>query len=347
MRFSSSSDTWWFTWSGGSHEWTCHGCVVFRCVGRRSVTQCVFFNQGSYALDVLHLRYGHATGLRLCDTLKEKGLALRTTLAACGSAATRCKACDLVNVRVRKIPAKADGAVEATEFNQVIYQDLIYLPARPPHGHSYASVIVDSATRFVSVLALKQKRQAIQHLISWVRRWESKFGLPKTVKTDNGTEFIGSEYTEFCVREGIAPLTGAPYTPQTQALVERTNQSLKRLLLKNLISLKLPQEMSAYLLSGVAHTFNELVHSSTHKSPYLLISLSPSLSSSVYGHSAELLPLAMGDVVTVSHSNKLEHQEVTTHGEEGLCFLHHKNITQHKFQILYVNIIFYLKYSEY
>eukprot|EP00919_Chromeraceae_sp_WS-2016_P066441 GHVR01157151.1.p1 GENE.GHVR01157151.1~~GHVR01157151.1.p1 ORF type:complete len:547 (+),score=56.06 GHVR01157151.1:1117-2757(+) len=267
----------------------------------------------SDALHLLHLRFGHATGHRLYNTLKEKGLAHRTTLAACEVVSTSCKACEKINVRLEKIPAKTAGSVEVTKFNQVIYQDLIHLPARSPQGHVYSSVIVDSSTRYVSVLAIKQKSQAVQHLIAWVRRWESKFGIPKIIKTDNGGEFIGSEYTEFYVKEGIAPLTGAPYTPQTQALVERTNQSIKRLLTKTLFSLQIPQEMSAYIISGVAQTFNELVHSSTGESPY----------SMVHGHGTELLPLAMGDVVLVTHVTKLTHQPVPTNGEEGIfvCFI--------------------------
>eukprot|EP00919_Chromeraceae_sp_WS-2016_P045558 GHVR01108453.1.p1 GENE.GHVR01108453.1~~GHVR01108453.1.p1 ORF type:complete len:130 (+),score=4.34 GHVR01108453.1:195-584(+) len=91
-----------------------------------------------------------------------------------------------------------------------------------------------------------------------------------------------------CVREGIA-LTGAPYTPQTQALVERTNQTLKQLLTKTLITLGIPPEMSTCY--RVCLLVNELVHATTGRSPYSL----------VYGHTVGILPLAMGDVVTVSN----------------------------------------------
>eukprot|EP00919_Chromeraceae_sp_WS-2016_P025041 GHVR01059227.1.p1 GENE.GHVR01059227.1~~GHVR01059227.1.p1 ORF type:complete len:190 (-),score=22.93 GHVR01059227.1:11-580(-) len=128
------------------------------------------------ALQILHLRFGHASGHRLYNTLKEKGISHRTTLAACTSVSSRCKACELINTRLNKIPPKEDGYVEAKKFNQIIYQDLINLPASSLQGHKYASVIVDSATRFVSVLALKQKSQAVQHLISWAYRRPVLFG---------------------------------------------------------------------------------------------------------------------------------------------------------------------------
>eukprot|EP00919_Chromeraceae_sp_WS-2016_P032639 GHVR01077033.1.p1 GENE.GHVR01077033.1~~GHVR01077033.1.p1 ORF type:complete len:546 (+),score=103.46 GHVR01077033.1:275-1912(+) len=71
--------------------------------------------------------------------------------------------------------------------------------------------------------------------------------------------------------------------------------------------------MSAYILSGVAQTTNELVHSTTGRSPYSL----------VYGQSTGILPLAMGDVVTVSHVLRQDHQPVPTHAEDGIfvCFM--------------------------
>eukprot|EP00919_Chromeraceae_sp_WS-2016_P066440 GHVR01157150.1.p1 GENE.GHVR01157150.1~~GHVR01157150.1.p1 ORF type:complete len:247 (+),score=21.68 GHVR01157150.1:460-1200(+) len=79
---------------------------------------------------------------------------------------TSCKACEKINVRLEKIPAKTAGSVDATKFNQVIYQDLIHLPARSPQGHVYSSVIVDSSTRYVRVHPSRLRLKGWQGLCS-------------------------------------------------------------------------------------------------------------------------------------------------------------------------------------
>ena len=73
----------------------------------------------------------------------------------------------------------------------------------------------------------------------WTRHWEAQGkGKPKVVKTDNGGEFVGKDYTSFCAAEGIDARTGAPYTPQSQAVVERANGTVKKLLKKVLYAPK-------------------------------------------------------------------------------------------------------------
>jgi transposase InsO family protein len=58
--------------------------------------------------------------------------------------------------------------------------------------------------------------------------------------SDNGGEFANDRYKKFLTTEGIRQELGAPYTPQTQGLVERANGTVKRLLGKVLRSLQLP-----------------------------------------------------------------------------------------------------------
>jgi transposase InsO family protein len=236
----------------------------------------------------LHLRLGHAKGERLLATLAEKGVR-GFTKAQCD--AIECDACDRINMKRTRVPACADGEREKA-FNDVVYQDLIEIPVQSVGGLRYVSVMIDAATRFVSLMALKYKSQAVAHLIKWTRLWQSRGkGKPKVMRTDNGGEFVGVEYTDFCMAEGIDTQTGAPYTPQSQAPVERVNAVVKDLTRKTLIECGLPKGVWPALLPGVANCINEIVVQVTGMSP----------SASVFGieRAAALHPMALGDMVLV------------------------------------------------
>ena len=48
----------------------------------------------------------------------------------------------------------------------------------------------------------------------------------KVLRTDNGGEFCGNEFEEFCKKCGIARQKTTPYTPQQNGVVERMNKTL-------------------------------------------------------------------------------------------------------------------------
>jgi transposase InsO family protein len=48
----------------------------------------------------------------------------------------------------------------------------------------------------------------------------------KVLRTDNGGEFFGNEFEEFCKKHGIAMQKTTPYTPQHNGVVERMNRTL-------------------------------------------------------------------------------------------------------------------------
>ncbi|UYV71842.1 K02A2.6-like [Cordylochernes scorpioides] len=73
-------------------------------------------------------------------------------------------------------------------------------------------------------------------------------GLPDQVVLDNGRMFVGHEFQEFLMMNGIRHITSAPYHPQTNGQAERVVQTLKQLIRKNgweNISVTLPRALFA------------------------------------------------------------------------------------------------------
>ena len=104
------------------------------------------------------------------------------------------------------------------------------------------------------------------------------------VRTDNGGEFIGHEYTDACRTHGVVHETGPAYTPECQGLVERANSTIKRALYKVHHDTGLKYFWWPFLLMGVVQMLNMTVHSATGVSPLGL---------------DKLVPLAVGDYVYV------------------------------------------------
>ncbi|KAL1268451.1 hypothetical protein QQF64_033814 [Cirrhinus molitorella] len=59
-----------------------------------------------------------------------------------------------------------------------------------------------------------------------------KFGAPKRILTDQGTEFVNQINLEVCQTLGISRSLCAPYHPQTNGLVEKLNGTIQRTLSK-------------------------------------------------------------------------------------------------------------------
>ena len=57
-------------------------------------------------------------------------------------------------------------------------------------------------------------------------------GIPSVLKTDNGPTFTSHLFHSFLMEWNITHITGIPYNPQVQAIIERAHHTLKIHLLK-------------------------------------------------------------------------------------------------------------------
>lgn len=52
-------------------------------------------------------------------------------------------------------------------------------------------------------------------------------GLPHQIKIDNGSGYTNKAFLDFCATLEIVHITGIPYNPQGQGIVERAHFTLK------------------------------------------------------------------------------------------------------------------------
>ena len=94
----------------------------------------------------------------------------------------------------------------------------------------FVHVTVDTFSGFICASA--HMGEATKDVINHLLYVFSVMGQPKMIKTDNGPGYTSQKFKQFCSQLQIKHITGIPYNPQGQGLVERAHQTLKNTLIK-------------------------------------------------------------------------------------------------------------------
>ncbi|RMC19387.1 hypothetical protein DUI87_03997 [Hirundo rustica rustica] len=147
------------------------------------------------------------------------------------------------------LPALSAGAnprgLNSCEVGQT---DVTHIMSFGRQRYVHVSVDTFSGGVYASAHSGEKSSDAMKHLIQAF----SFLGIPKSIKTDNGPTYTSKEFRSFLQQWGVEHKTGIPYSPTGQTIVERTHQTLKRVLSQQHQSLKLetPQiQLSKALLT--------------------------------------------------------------------------------------------------
>ena len=109
----------------------------------------------------------------------------------------------------------------------------------------YVSVI-DDFSRNRWIYFLRNKYEVFDKFKEFKALVENQVENKITVlRTDNGGEFCGNEFEEFCKKCGIERKNNTPYTPQQNGVAERMNMTLMEKERSMLSGVELGQELWA------------------------------------------------------------------------------------------------------
>ncbi|KAF4085715.1 hypothetical protein AMELA_G00098180, partial [Ameiurus melas] len=109
-----------------------------------------------------------------------------------------------------------------------IGMDLVGPLPKSAWGHEYILVLVDYATRYPEAVPLRKATSP--NIARELVLLFSRMGIPKDILTDQGTPFVSKLMADLCRSLQVKHLKTSVYHPQTDGLVERFNQTLKRML---------------------------------------------------------------------------------------------------------------------
>jgi hypothetical protein len=121
--------------------------------------------------------------------------------------------CDICHfARQRKLSFPISTSIATSKF-ELLHFD-IWGPLATPsvHNHRYFLTILDDHSRFVWIILLKHKSEVPSHVQNFVTLIETQFHItPKTIRTDNGPEFLLPSYY---ASKGIIHHKSCVETPQ-------------------------------------------------------------------------------------------------------------------------------------
>uniref|UniRef100_A0A5F9DRR6 RNA-directed DNA polymerase n=1 Tax=Oryctolagus cuniculus TaxID=9986 RepID=A0A5F9DRR6_RABIT len=106
--------------------------------------------------------------------------------------------------------------------------DVTHIPAFGKLSCVHVTVDTYSGVVMATAAAKESTSHVMQHMLQCFASW----GIPNIIKTDNGPAYTSKVFAEFLATFHISHLTGIPYNPTGQAVVERTNLYLKNFVLK-------------------------------------------------------------------------------------------------------------------
>jgi len=161
----------------------------------------------------------------------------------------------------------------STEPFQKISLDFVGPLALTIQGNQHTLTLQDDLTKFVIVKATPTTDAATvaKHLITIF----CQFGLPESIRTDQGAAFCSNLIVEITKQLGIKKLECSPYHPESNGALERTHGSLKQSLI---FQINVDRSDWDEFIDITAYSFNTAVHSTTGFTPFeLLFGIKPRL----------------------------------------------------------------------
>ena len=104
------------------------------------------------------------------------------------------------------------------------------IPTTSLNGYQYVLTFIDYFSRYTWAFFIKKKSEVLEKFIELKALIENASGKKiKTLRSDNGKEYVSNELLEICSDNGIQIQHSVPYTPEKNGVVERKNRSLKEM----------------------------------------------------------------------------------------------------------------------
>ncbi|CAI5669654.1 unnamed protein product [Oreochromis niloticus] len=142
-----------------------------------------------------------------------------------------CHTCQLVGKPNQTVPPAPLCPIPAVgePFEHVLVDCVGPLP-RTRAGNQFLLTIMCLSTRFPEAIPLRRITTA--NITKALIKFFTTFGLPKTVQTDQGTNFLSRAFKQTLISLGISHSVSSAYHPESQGTLERWHQTLKAMLKK-------------------------------------------------------------------------------------------------------------------
>ncbi|KAG9396908.1 pol polyprotein [Carpediemonas membranifera] len=235
----------------------------------------------------------HAGAVNTAANLRAMGFTWPAVIDDCRSYVSKCALCQKARLARFRESALASTMVH-TPFDTVSV-DTVGPLHTDAWGNRFILVIIDAFTRYVELVPMPNHTADSVAGAIWTAIM-GRHGLPTTIRTDNGPEFVNRVLNALLRRLNVTHHRTLPYHPASNGIVERVNYEIKRHL--RLLCAKFNTHSNwSPLVPYVQHVINHSRHSATGFTPHQLLFGYPSGLTFVHepADRAETEPLASLD----------------------------------------------------
>ncbi|UYV65276.1 hypothetical protein LAZ67_3003777 [Cordylochernes scorpioides] len=207
------------------------------------------------SLDIWHQRMGHVNPIKLTQMFEnnvfEDDIKIREKPDS-----LLCEAC-IYGKQNRKV-FHASTSPNSTYPGELIYSDVCGpMSKRSPGGSLYFVSFKDDFSRFRVAYFIRHKSDVLEKFKEFVKRVRTETGNKiKRFRTDNGTEFVNKNFSDYLKSLGIVHELTAPYTPEQNGIAERDNRTIVESARCLLHGRKMPLELWAEAVNTAVYLLN-------------------------------------------------------------------------------------------
>ena len=209
--------------------------LLFKRGADMILRRCVSENEQGKILDECHASPygGHFSGERTAQKILQSGFYWPTLFRDCAEWVKICDRCQKIgNISSRnEMPLRGIMVVQIFDVWGIDFMG----PFPPSFGNLYILLAVDYVSKWVEAVACS--RNDANTVVTFLQRnILSRFGTPRTIISDGGSNFANRIFAKLMSRYGIKHVMSLAYHPQTNGQAEISNREIKRILEKTVSS---------------------------------------------------------------------------------------------------------------
>lgn len=170
----------------------------------------------------------------------------------------KCNVCILAKSHRTSYPINLNK--KTTKPFELIHSDVWGpAPITSKSGIRWFVTFVDDCTRMTWLYTMRHKSEVCEIFPIFWHMVSTQFSLPvKTIRSDNGGEYLNSELLRFFHTKGILHETTCPHTPQQNGVAERKNRHILETTRALLIGAHVPQNYWVDVVTYAVYLINRM-----------------------------------------------------------------------------------------
>lgn len=214
-----------------------------------------------------HRRLGH---LNVDSIIKMNRSDLVRGMDLSSTANIKCEVCARCKITEESFPKVAKNRAESALYR--IHSDVCEMPALSFGGARYIVTFIDDYSRFTKVYCIKAKSDVFSCWVTFKTLMENQCGSKiKILRSDNGREYINSEFAQSLKECGIIHETSVAGSPSQNGVAERANRVLTEMVRCMLLDGNMPNAAWAEAMQTATYVRNRAESSATAQTPFELM----------------------------------------------------------------------------